>query len=187
MRWHELFSDLEGQGSSLQRADTDREIADRTRGELAQVTLLNRLRASVSSPVTVWVAGAGEIRGELLRVGADWFLVATTDEVIVPVPALVGVLNLPPAAVSKDGAGIVASRLRLSSVLRAVARDRSTVRIVLRDGGDVVGTLDRIGADFVDVSMHGLDEPPRPQHLRGRVTVGFAAIGCVRRQPAGWG
>jgi hypothetical protein len=186
MRWQELFADLEAQGDSLRRADDEREIAELTRGGLAQIGILNRLHGNVSTPVTVQVAGVGEIRGRLQRVGADWLLLSSGDEVVVPLPALMGVSDLPPAAVSDEGVGVVASRLRLTSVLRAMARDRSPVRVVLRDGTPVVGTPDRVGADFVDLAVHDVDEPPRVQQVRSRATVSFGWIGCIRRQPSGW-
>jgi hypothetical protein len=186
VRWQELFADLEAQGDSLRRADDEREIAELTRGGLAQVALVNRLHGNVSARVTVKVAGVGDLSGRLQRVGADWLLLSDGDEVVVPLSAVMGVMDLAAAAVSDEGVGVVASRLRLTSVLRAMARDRSPVRVVLRDGTSVVGTPDRVGADFVDLAVHDLDEPPRPQQVRSRATVSFAWIGCVRRQPSGW-
>jgi hypothetical protein len=186
VRWQELFADLEAQAVSLRRVDDEREIAELTRGGLAQVSLVNRLHAQVSGRLTVQVAGAGTITGQLERVGADWLLLASADEVVVPLPAVMAVLDLPPAAVSDEGVGAVASRLRLTSVLRAIARDRSPVRIVLRDGSPVVGTPDRVGADFVDLAVHEVGEPPRARQVRSRATVSFGSIGCVRRHPWGW-
>lgn len=186
MRWHELFADLEGQASSLERADAEREISERTRGELGHVTLINRLRAHVTRPVTMSVAGAGDLSGTLQRVGADWLLIAATDEAIVPLAAVMALLGLPPQSVSDGGVGVVSSRLRLTSALRAVARDRSAVTVVRRDGTPLVGTPDRVGADFVDIALHELGEAPRRQQVRSRATVSFDAIGCVRRRPSGW-
>ncbi len=186
MRWQELFADLEAEASSLQRLDEGREIADRTRGELAQVGLLNRLRASVGGRLTVRVAGTGELTGRLERVGADWILITSTDEVVIALSALMAVADLSSAAVSDSGVGVIASRLRLTSVLRAVARDRSAVRITMVDGSGLVGTLDRVGADFVDLAVHSLEEAPRPQHVRSRATVALASMAFLRRQPPGW-
>jgi hypothetical protein len=186
MRWQELFADLEAHVVSMERADDAGEIAERTRGEVAQVLLLNRLRANVACRLTVWVEGAGELTGQLQRVGADWFLLASTDEVIVSVAALLGVVNLPAAAVSSGGVDVVGSRIRLTSVLRAVAKDRSAVRIVLRQGTAVAGTVERVGADFVDVAVHDLDQAPRADQVRSRVTISLASVACVRRQPSGW-
>ncbi len=150
------------------------------------MTLINRLRAHVARPVTMAVTGAGDLSGVLQRVGADWLLLATTDEAIVPLAAVIAVLDLPPRAVSDDGVSVVTSGLRLTSVLRAVARDRSAVTVIRRDGHAMVGTPDRVGADFVDIALHELGEAPRRQQVRSRATVSFDAIGCVRRRPSGW-
>jgi hypothetical protein len=186
MRWQELFADLEAQLSALERADDSGEIAERTRGEVAQVLLLNRLRGNIACRLTVSVEGVGELTGQLQRVGADWFLLASTEEVIVSMSAVVSLVDLPPAAVSSESVDLVGSRLRLTSVLRAVARDRSAVRIMLRQGRVVAGTIDRVGADFIDLAAHDLDQARRASQVRAHETLRTASIGCVRRQPSGW-
>ncbi len=186
MRWQELFADLEGQARSLEQADQRSEVAERTRAEVGQISLINRLRAHVSRPVTLMVVGAGDITGQLRRVGADWLLVAAPDEVIVPLSAVSAAADLPPAAVSPEGVGVVASRLGLGSVLRAVARDRGSVALHLRDSVVVVGTPDRVGFDFLDLAVHEPGEVPRPSGVRTRLTVRFDAIAAVRRHHTGW-
>ncbi|MBA2560423.1 MAG: hypothetical protein H0V07_11170 [Propionibacteriales bacterium] len=186
MRWQELFADLEAQAHSLERADEEREIADRVRGELARVSLVNRLRANISRRVTVSIVGAADVRGELQRVGADWLLVASGDEVIIPLSAVMSLVDLAPAAVTDDGVGPVSSRLRLTSALRAVARDRSAVTVVLRDGKALVGTPDRVGADFVDVAMHHIDQAPRHRQVRsGRPSPSMRSPASAGIRPAG--
>lgn len=59
MRWQDLFADLEGQAGALEWAEIDAEVADRTRGEIAQVTLLNRIRAQVGQHIALTTSGAG--------------------------------------------------------------------------------------------------------------------------------
>ena len=83
MRWQELFADLEAQARALERPD-EGELSYRIRGELAQVTLMNRLRAQVSRQLTVSIQGVGDVTGRLQRTGADWMLLEAPDEVIVP-------------------------------------------------------------------------------------------------------
>jgi hypothetical protein len=186
MRWQELFADLEAQARSLDQAD-ESELSDRIRGELAQVTLMNRLRAQVSHRVTVSIQGVGDVTGRLQRTGADWILLQAPDEVIVPLAAVMALRDLPPEAVSPQSSGVVASALRLTSVLRAAARDRSAVVLTRLDGRSLTGTPDRVGADFVDLALHDPAEPPRRAEVRSRATVSLAAIACVRRRPTGWG
>ena len=186
MRWQELFDDLEAQASALERTTTDAEISERTRGELARVAMVNRLRAQVGAGLTARVCGAGDISGRLERVGAGWVLVVAESELIVPTSALVWCVDLPLEAVSAEAVSVVSSRLGLASVLRAVARDRSVVTVVTRDGTTVTGTPDRVGADFLDVAVHEVGDAPRRTQVRSRATVPFEAIGCVRRRATGW-
>jgi hypothetical protein len=186
MRWQELFADLEAQASALERAATDGEISERTRGEVARVALVNRLRAQVGSHLTARVWGAGDVSGRLDRVGADWVLVVAESEVIVPTSALVVCVDLPLESTSADAVSVVSSRLTLTSILRAVARDRSAVTVVTRDGATVTGTPDRVGADFVDVAVHEAGRAPRRSEVSSRATISVAAIGCVRRRATGW-
>jgi hypothetical protein len=187
MRWQELFADLEAQARALERADDAGEITERIRGEVARVTLMNRLHAQLSRPVTASVWGFGDVSGLLQRVGADWLLIEDDSETIVPLEAVMSLANLRPEATSPEGIGAVVSGLRLTAVLRAVARDRSIVVLTRRDGRSLVGTPDRVGADFVDLALHDAAAPPRRTEVRSRATVSFGAIACVRRRPPGWG
>jgi hypothetical protein len=186
MRWEEFFADLEAQARSLERAE-EGELSDRTRGEMAQVTLMNRLRAQVSRQVTVSIWGLGDLTGRLQRTGADWLLLQAPDEVIVPLAAVMALRDLPPDAVSPHSSGVVAGGLRLTSVLRGAARDRSVVVVTRVDGRSLTGTPDRVGADFVDLALHDPVEAPRRTEVRARATVSLTAIACIRRRPTGWG
>lgn len=181
MRWADLFADLEGQAEALERGDPDAEVADRIRIELGQVSLLNRLRAQLGQRVALSVSGVGPLSGRLTQVGANWLLLGAPDEIVVPAAAIVAVTELPPAAVSPQGVGRVAGSIRMTSALRAIAVDRCAVTVLLRGGDTVTGTPDRVGADFVDVAVHELDQAPRRSAVRQRVTVAFDAIGAVRR------
>jgi hypothetical protein len=183
MRWQELFADLEAQARSLERADEEAELSDRIRGEIARVTLMNRLRAQVAHQVTLSIQGVGDLTGRLQRTGADWILLETGEEVIVPLPAVMALRDLPPDAVSPESVGTAAGALRLTSVLRATAKDRSAVIVTRLDGRSMAGTPDRVGADFVDLALHDLGDTPRRTDVRSRATLSLAAIACVRRRP----
>jgi hypothetical protein len=65
--------------------------------------------------------------------------------------------------------------------LRGVARDRSPVRLHLRDGGTVEATIDRVGADFVEAATHAPGEPRRRPDVREVELVPLAAVVAVRR------
>lgn len=187
MRWQSLFADLEGQAHALARADEDAEVAERIRGELATLTVTARLRGLVDAPVMLTLGPAGDLAGHLTQVGADWLLLECPDEVLVPVDALTTAWDLPARAVTDAQAGAVATRLRLGSALRAIARDRSAVVVRRRDGSDLCGTPSRVGLDFVDMDLHERGTAPRRTEIRRQATIPYAAIAWVRKMPGGWG
>jgi hypothetical protein len=181
MRWTYLFADLESQAAGLAGAERQGEVAERTRIETGRLTLIGRLRGAVGHPLALRCAGVGPCNGTLDRVGKDWVLVveSTGTETLVPLPSLLGVGGLgrhcaPPA-------GERSVELGLRSVLRGVARDRAPIRVVLGDGTPVDGTLDRVGADYVEVAEHPPAEPRRPGSVHAVRTVPIAAVGVVRR------
>ena len=180
VRWEQLFADLEGQFEAAAEEDLQLEVADRTRRELARIAMRDRLRASVGSTVTVEVGGSSTT-GRLAAVGADWLLVRPDHRALLVVLAAVsGLVGLQASAVEPDSVPAVESRLGLGHALRAIARDRAAVTLMRRDGTTLTGTIDRVGADHLELAEHGLDEFPRPDRLRGRRTVPFAAVAAVR-------
>jgi len=76
--------------------------------------------------------------------------------------------------------GVVRGRLDLRRALRGLARDRSAVQVLLDDGSVHVGTLDAVGADFVELAEHAADEPRRATAVRGVRVVSLAAVAAVR-------
>jgi hypothetical protein len=182
VRWDRLFDDLEAQLELADREEFAAEVADRSRREVALVHLLDRLRQALGAPIDLGVDGAGALNGVVRRVGQGWLLldVASQREALVPGHAILAVSGLPAAAAEPGSIGAVQSRLDLGHVLRAIARDRSAVTVVLRDGSQYAGTLDRVGADFVDLAEHAPGEPRRAEHVSGVRTVAFAGISVVR-------
>jgi len=182
MRWQQLFADLEAQVRAAEDADLALEVSDRTRGEVARISLVNRLRASIGRRVELRVHGADSVTGTLLRVGQDWALVATPAETVVVLDALLAAVDLEPAAMSESGVDVVSSRFGLGPVWRSIARDRTPVRIQLRDGSTLTGTPDRVGSDFVDIACHELDEAPRRSAVLTRWTIGWQATAVITRR-----
>ena len=181
MRWHSLFGDLEAQASELERAQLAAEIDERTRGELGALALADRLRAAVDQPVRVSCLGGAVVNGVLARTGPDWLLIdeGSGREALVLSHSLASVRGLGRCAAAPDG--VVAARLGVRHVLRAIARDRLPVRIALCDGGALEVTVDTVGADFVEVAVHAAGEARRRADVRHVELVALSAIAVIRR------
>lgn len=182
MRWQALFDDLEAQVEAAEAAELHGEVADRTRQELGRLRVVDRLRAAEGHPLSVTVWGLGAVHGRLLDAGPDWLLLEETGmrEALVPMAAVLSVSGLGPRAGVPLSEGEVGRRLDLRWALRGLARDRAGVAVTLRDGSVVTGTLDRVGADHVDVAEHAPGEPRRAGAVRQVRLVPLSAIALVR-------
>jgi hypothetical protein len=183
MRWTALFDDLEAQVVQLDHAARAAEVEERTRGEIAALTMWDRARGSIGVPVALRLDGGAAASGTLARVGRDWWLLdaGAGREVLVPTARLAGVAGLGRGTATPGTAAAVEARIGLRQLLRAVARDRSEVRVELTDGTAVAGTLDRVGGDFVDLAAHPAGEPRRRREVREVQLIPLAAIVAVRR------
>jgi len=183
VRWDELFADLEAQLDAQEAADLAGEVADRTRRERALVELADRLVAAQGRVLAAQLVGGTTVEGVVADVAQQWLVLhGPQGPALVPVAAVVGVLGLGSAAAT-TGRDAVRRRISLAAALRAVARDRSPVRVGLADGSVVTGTLDAVGADHADLAEHPVDEPRRPGAVRGVRTLPFAALAWVRPAP----
>jgi hypothetical protein len=181
MRWRRLFDDLEAQVEAADEAELEAEVAERSRREAALVHLGDRLTAAVGASVVLHVHGAGRVQGVLVDTGVDWLLAEEqgAGEVLVPFAAVLGVLGIGAAAAAPDDSA-VGRRLDLRWALRGLARSRTGVRLVLRDGTVLPGTLDRVGADHVDLAEHGRGELRRAAAVRQVRLVPLTALAAVR-------
>jgi hypothetical protein len=178
-----LFADLAAQGAALEQAALDGELAERVRGEVGGLGLYDRARAAIGAQLRLRVRGPLEISGRLAGAGPDWLLVDEPDgrETLVALAQLVLVRGLPRYSAVPGSAGVVESRIGVRQLLRAIARDRSAVRVHLDDGTVVDATLDRVGADFVELATHLPGEPRRRAGVRDVAAVPITAIAAVRR------
>ena len=72
-------------------------------------------------------------------------------------------------------------RTDLRRALRGLVRDRSAVTVALEDGGHLTGTIDRVGADFVEMAEHPAGEPRRASAVRAVHAVPVGGLAVVSR------
>jgi hypothetical protein len=194
MRWEQLFADLEAQYDELEEAQLQAELAERQRIEFGGVGMVARLAGSIGGAVRLRTTSGVAVTGILRRLGPDWALLgeAPGRESVVALAALSMVEGLTSA--TGQPLGRVAGRLTLRSALRGLARDRSAVALTVAgspegpdsgSGTEITGTIDRIGADFLELALHPAWEPRRAASVRQVVLVPLSAMVFVRAQALG--
>jgi len=181
MRWEGLFADLEGQLAAEERRELDSEVAERTRRERALVELGARL-AATDGELVVTLDGGSRVAGSVADLGADWVLLRTGvgagaggREVLVPMRAVVALEGLG----GQSAQARTARRFGLGYALRALSRDRATVAVSLRGVPAVIGTIDAVGADHLDLAEHHEGEVRRRENVRRTLALPFAALVSV--------
>jgi hypothetical protein len=188
VRWQQLFADLEARFEAEQEAADRAETASRARHELGGLRFVDRLGGAVGSPVVLLCRGAGQVSGTLREVGSDWLLLDDAGrELLVATSAVRAVDGLGRRTAAAEDAGSVAGRLDLRRALRGLARDRATVQLLLDEGTSLHGTIDRVGADYVELAEHPADLHRRAGAVRGVRTVLIDAVAVVRTAPPGLG
>lgn len=182
MRWEGLFADLEAQAETLAAAERAAEIEERTRSETARLTAADRLRGSIGTEVRLSCQGNLTVQGQLTSVQVDCVLLSEPHgrETLVALNKLLSVGGLSRLAETDVTNRAVATRLGLPFLLRRIARDRSGVRIQLVERV-VSGTIDRVGANFIEVAIHPQGEARRRTAVVDVVLVPIAAIVALSR------
>jgi hypothetical protein len=181
VRWDDLFADLEAQLDRDEDAGLRAEVADRSRRELAAISILDRACAHLGTELQLGVSGVGPVRGRLVDAAGQWLLVEEHPgrDVLVPMTACLWAVGLG-RGVEVQPERSLRRRLGLGSALRSLAQQRLPLHLVLTDATQVTGTIDRVHADHVDLAEHPADEPRRRGVVLGVRAVCFAAIALVR-------
>lgn len=190
VRWDRFFDDLEDQLASeweAERAALDTE-AERLR--LSRVTLRERLEALAAGPSVSFELGDGSVfTASVAGVGADWTALTSdggrAGMLLVPLARIVAVAVphaelLRSARASASTRSVLADRMTLGYVLRDLVRRRVAVAVQLVGGRQLAGTIDRAGADHLDLALHDPGAPRRAAEVTGHRLVPFAAIAWVR-------
>lgn len=180
MRWEALFGDLQAQLAAEEALAFESEAAERTRAELAGVTLRARLRANSGAAVTARVRNGHSHAGSISSVGADWLTLAGEGRsILLPFAALLWVEGLGPGAEASEG--LVVQRLTLASAFRALARDRAPLTLELDGGGGadaavLNGVVDRAARDHLDFAVLPPGEARRRRTVSAVCAVPYAAV-----------
>jgi hypothetical protein len=184
MRWQQLFADLTAQFEEAEAAAELAESVSRAHAEVGAVPLAGRLAGSAGVDLRVRCRGAGQLSGRLADLGPDWVLLVDERgaESVIAIRAVTSVTGLLRRTVpEEDDRPRVRFDLRL--VLRATARDRCAVALTTDDGVVLTGTIDRVGADFLELAEHPVDEPRRAAAVRAVHAVALTAVAVVTRGP----
>ncbi|HWI31323.1 MAG TPA: hypothetical protein VNT50_07515 [Microbacterium sp.] len=196
MRWDLFFEDLEDQLASeweAERAalDTEAERLRISRVELRSrlATLVGREASDGGPPPSFELADGTTLSAALRALGADWVGAGpgsgTRGGLIIVPFASIRAIALPHADVLRTArpseriAGL-SDRMTLGFVMRDVARRRLPVSLGLASGRVFTGTIDRAGADHLDLALHEPGAPRRGGDVTGYRLVPFAGIAWVR-------
>lgn len=193
MRWDRFFDDLEGQLASeweAERAALDTE-AERLR--LSRVGLRERLMALVgrdrdATTLSFEIADGTVLSAEVTGAGADWVALDDRGAAIVLPFASITAIGMPHADVLRTArpappAPPLADRMTLGFVVRDLVRRRVAVTVFLRHGRTLAGTIDRGGADHLDMALHEPGTPRRVREVTGHRIVPFGAVAWIRLDP----
>ncbi|BDV30082.1 hypothetical protein [Microbacterium terricola] len=193
MRWDRFFDDLEDQLASeweAERAALDTE-AERLR--LSRVALRERLQAlarrdPASSAPTFEFTDGTILAAEVSGVGADWAALQPLERraaaVVAPLHGI-GCVGVPHpdllrSARPGEEASTLSDRMTFGFVLRDLVRRRTGVVLHLAHGRVLTGTIDRAGADHLDIALHDEGAARRSNDVTGHRMVPFAAVSWIR-------
>ncbi|MDY0909048.1 hypothetical protein [Microbacterium sp. CFBP9034] len=192
MRWDRFFDDLEDQLASeweAERAALDTE-AERLR--LSRVALQERLSQLVgpehaAPEVSFEFADGMLLRATVTGVGADWVALlpaeGRTGAVVAPFWSISTIAmphhDLLRSARPAPARSVLADRLTFGFVLRDLVRRRVGVAVHCTSARVLTGTIDRAGADHLDLAVHDPGAPRRADAVSGHRIVPFAAIAWI--------
>ncbi|MDZ8201618.1 hypothetical protein RZO50_08820 [Microbacterium sp. SSW1-59] len=194
MRWDRFFDDLEDQLASeweAERAALDTE-AERLR--LSRVGLRVRLRslAVQDARIALELADGIRLRATLGGVGADWVSAVPVDGVgaaLIPIEAIVEVAapqaDLLRSAQPAEAESPLAARRTFGFAVRDLVRRRVRVAVHLVSGRMLHGTIDRAGADHLDLALHDVGAARRNREVSGYRLVPYRSIVRVQVDAAG--
>ncbi len=168
VRWDDLFEDLAGELQGGLDDEAARRAVEDERLRVGRLTVRERLVALAErelGPVSLQLSDGSIVAVRPRTFGSDWLsaeLLAESGRARVCIVPTAGIASLvlseeqllaslrEPAA---SGPGDLSGRLGLAFALRDLGRRRQQCEFVVTTGS-IVGTIDRVARDHVDVAVH---------------------------------
>lgn len=190
VHWDRLFEDLEGQLAAEWEAERAVLDAESERLRIAKLALRTRLRRLEhdAALIGLHLADGTRLPVRIHAVGSDWIAAQRVEAggaLIVPLAAISSVETAHGALLStlEDAApppDALRERMTLGFLLRDLARRRTPLHLALRDGEKLHGTVDRAGADHLDLALHDTGQSRRAHAVRAFRLIPFDAIVFAR-------
>lgn len=199
MTWEALFDDLTSGLESEWEYERAAREAEQLRLHIARLTAHERFAALAADrrPATLMLRDGRALAGDLVGVGADWVALHHAGPAalhLVPEAAIVSVVTdtatlracLPPTAASgASDAASLTTRMTFGYIARDLARRRVPVFVHADGGWQHHGTIDRAGADHLDIAVHDRDVPRRSSAVRTAHLLAFAHVTSITIEPGG--
>lgn len=191
VRWDRFFEDLEGQLTSEWEAERAALESEAERLRLSRVDLRSRLVALAgrgAAQVVLELADGSAQDAHLTAVGADWFAASPgardAVQLLVPLSAVCSIGadhgELLSSARPDVAGSRLAERVTFGFAMRDLARRRVAMTLQLCSGRSLTGTVDRVGADHLDLALHDSGAARRAADVAGFRLVPLAAVAWAR-------
>lgn len=122
------------------------EIAE---GEIAQITLLQRLHSALGKEISAHAGKDQNITGTVSEVGDNWALLKTTSgEELLNLAVCVTISGL---GSTHQTAGLLQKRSQMQQILRRLARRRVRLQLRLTTGEQISGYLGAVYKDHLEI------------------------------------
>tara|TARA_B100000378_G_scaffold64875_1_gene48557 strand:- start:248 stop:847 length:600 start_codon:yes stop_codon:yes gene_type:complete len=188
VRWERFFDDLEDELASEWEAERAAVETEAERLRLSRVDLRRRLRALAGAEAALvfdLVDGSG-LRGAAAGVGADWVSVLPSEgggAVLVPLHAVAAITAPHPELLRSARAGeegsALADRMTFGFAVRDLVRRRTPLGVHLISGRRLHGTIDRAGADHLDLALHDPGSARRADAVTGYRVIPYSGVARI--------
>lgn len=149
-----IIRDYEVQLSAVRQRNFEQDAQEVRRAEFAKVMMLDRFAAQLGQQLQVFTDDAQKWEGVLENLGMGWIQLSTSAESLL-IPAVHINFWEGGTGFSTVDAGSIQRKLTFAHALRAVVKSRENVRVYHVGRMMSEGVLERVGADFVELSTRG--------------------------------